>query len=382
MSTYLYVGTRPARGAAENESSMFHILKWDAESGSLIPMGKVPGIISAGNVQTDPERRLLYVTDEVSENPYLGMGGGGRVFLFSADPETGMLTKLQDELSFGGHPSYIALDPEKHYMITTHFCPMPPVPVVAKREDGSYEMRPTYGDTTTVLRRILPDGSLGDPCDVIYHAPENRRPAHMHCVVPDPTGEMYAACDIGLDRVYMYRIDSANGKLEILGGKPTEHTSGAGSRYCAFHPTKPWLFVNSEHKPVMTAFRYTKAGELTEICTVSSFPEGTDERGLMASDIAMDKGGKYIYNCMRGTDTVSVFEIDGETGTLRLVQVYQMEGKKPRSCEISPDGKYLIVANTESDLVEVIAIDSDGRLSKTDKSVKASAPGTLTFMSF
>lgn len=383
MSTYLYVGPRAPKDIPENEKFIFSVYQWDEATGKLSLSSRVPGYISAGNVQTDLDRMLLYVSDEVSANPTLGMGGGGRIFTFSIDRQTGALTKVEDVLSFGGHPSYLALDPEKKYMITTHFCPMPPVPKVTKNADGKYEIKPMHGDTGTILRHINADGTVGEVCDVVYHQPEGdhpQRPSHMHCVEPSPDGTLYAACDIGLDKVYMFRIDSENGKLEIVGGKPTQHVPGCGSRYCAFHPTKPWLFVNGEHMPIMTGFHFNADGSMEEICTVSSFEESYNTKGLAASDMSLSADGKYIYNCMRGSDTVSVFAVDQETGALSLIQVYKMQGVKPRSCTLSPEGKYLIVANTESSLVEVIAVGDDGKLSPTENSVTEGWPGTLTFV--
>lgn len=383
MSTYLYVGPRAPQSIPNDEKFSFSVYSWDESTGKLTLSGHVPGYINAGNVQTDLDRMLLYISDEVSANPTLGMGGGGRIFTFSIDRETGMLTKVEDVLSFGGHPSYLALDSEKKYMITTHFLPLPPVPSIRKNADGKYEIKPMHGDNGTILRHINPDGTLGEVCDVVYHLPEGdhpQRPPHMHCAVPSPDGAVFAACDMGLDKIYLFRINKESNSLEIVGGKPFQYKRGYGTRYCAFHPNKPWLFVNCEHAPVMIAFRWDTDGTMEEICCTPSFEDGYDTRNVFASDMALSTDGKFIYNCMRGSNTVSVYAVDQETGILSLIQVYKMQGVKPRSCVLSPEGKYLVVSNTDSNLVEVIAVGEDGKLSSTENSISEGWPGTLTFV--
>ena len=54
------------------------------------------------------------------------------------------------------------------------------------------------------------------------------------------------------------------------------------SRYCVFHPTKPYLFVNHEHsgngKMMVSAFHYNEDGELELINKVDCLPKDTSAK--------------------------------------------------------------------------------------------------------
>ncbi len=147
-------------------------------------------------------------------------------------------------------------------------------------------------------------------------------------------------------------------------GSPLQRSPGSAPRYSAFHPQLPYLFVNKENKPLISAFRYDEEGKLEHIWTVDALPpQITPSEGFLQSDICLGKSGQYLYSLLRVVNVISVFKIDGKTGKLTLVQAFENACAGGRGCAVSPDGRFLIVAALEGHEVAAYPIGEDGRLS-------------------
>ena len=89
---------------------------------------------------------------------------------------------------------------------------------------------------------------------------------------------------------------------------------------------------------------------------------GEYDRGK-SSSILMD--GSF-YGSNRGSNTIAAFAINPSTGQLSAVERVSTGGNWPRNFRLSPDGRFLLVANLRSDEVRVLSVDSrTGRLSPT-----------------
>ena len=130
----------------------------------------------------------------------------------------------------------------------------------------------------------------------------------------------------------------------------------------------------------MKAFSYDKDGTLREVCSVSALPCGAEPGANdHPSGLSLSEDGNYLYVLVRGINSVSVYKTDAETGTLEMIQCYRLEGRGPRGCCLSPGGRYLAVANKDSDTVEVLTVNSDGTLSEHGV-IENPSPGVVAFM--
>ena len=385
MATYLYVGSFCPKGEAG-----YNIYRMDSVRGKVdLAAADVFPEISAGMTTFDAQRNILYCTDERPGNPMFQVGGGGRVFALAVDPKTGLLSKINESLSYGARPSYVALDPKREYLLVTNFGSSKhagvPITKVVQDKKGNYRTVVDYEEATTVLLRLEPDGSIGRACDVIAHPLEgepNPRIPHAHCVKCAPDGTHFAVCEMGTDKIYMLSIDREADKFILAGGEPYHYRKGYGPRYCAFHPEKPFLFVNTEDIPAVTSFRYDEQGTLEEICTVDVMPEGFEPTPELHSGFTISADGRFLYSTMRKFNIISVFSVDQESGKLTKIQTYQMAGSHPKDCVLSPNGRYLAVANRRSDDVEMLSVAEDGTLSPTDIVIQKAAAGLVFFLEF
>jgi 6-phosphogluconolactonase len=78
-----------------------------------------------------------------------------------------------------------------------------------------------------------------------------------------------------------------------------------------------------------------------------TLPEGEDNI-KWASAIRISKDGMFLYTGQRGHDSISVFRID-EKGKLKRIQTISSFGKHPRDFALSPDNRFLVCANLDSD---------------------------------
>lgn len=75
-----------------------------------------------------------------------------------------------------------------------------------------------------------------------------------------------------------------------------------------------------------------------------------------------------------------VLEVDASSDLLRDVQQIGSGGAKPWGAEISPNGRWLVVANQASDVVNLFAIDPDtGLVSPTAGTMAVASPTAATF---
>jgi 6-phosphogluconolactonase len=98
------------------------------------------------------------------------------------------------------------------------------------------------------------------------------------------------------------------------------------------------------------------------------------------AEIQMHPSGKFLYASNRGHDSIAVFAIDGNKGSLSPVEYIPTQGKTPRSFEIDPTGKLLFAENQKSDNIVVFQIDGKtGRLTPTDQKLEVGSPVCLKF---
>lgn len=388
--SYVYVGNfrmKPQTwGVPQPSGYGIGICRFDHATGELTPIKIVHDHITAGNVAFDARRQVLYYGHEDLTLPDRPYGGGGQVFAFAVDARTGELTEINRQPSYGALPVQVALDATGQYLVVPHHTGSYPVTKVEKDADGRYRTVSVYDDATITLFPLAEDGAIGDPCDIYIQTGDGgpldkQTHPHLHTAVLSPSGKLFFVSDKGNDQILMLRINDRTKKLELCGGKPYDTVPGASVRCAVFHPTRPWLFTNHETTAVVATFRYEESGALAPVSVASALPEGVeDSPAMMQSDIKMHPSGKHLYTLVRGINSVTAFDIDEATGRLTRTQTFRLEGNNPRSCTVSPDGRFLLVAMVLSAEVLVLAIGADGTLSATGHKASMPHPANMAFV--
>ncbi len=228
------------------------------------------------------------------------------------------------------------------------------------------------------------DGSLGEPADMKQYQGssvdrERQEGPHAHCVVLDPTNRFAYSCDLGTDKIMIFRFDPRDGKLLPNEQPWAQVKPGAGPRHLAFSPGGKYVFVLNELHSTVTAFsRDPDRGTLQELQTLTTLPK--DFKGQNSSaDIHVSLDGRFVYCSNRGHDSIAIFAIDTR-GKLSPIGHESTRGMTPRNFAIDPSGMFLLVANQKSDNIVVFRLDQKtGRLNSTGQVVPVPSPVCLKF---
>ena len=348
----VYVGTY-TRGGSEG----VYVYRMDASTGGLEYVSKATGLDNPSFLAIDPRRRHLYAVSQVveSQGP-----PSGSVSAFSIDPATGELTFLNRQPSVGAGPCHLTVD-------GTGRCVL-----VANYRGGSVAVLP-----------IEDDGRLGEATDFVQHEGSSvdagrQEGPHPHSVNLDSASRYAYVPDLGLDKVLVYKLDAGKGKL-TAGDEPwVQVKTGAGPRHFAFHPGGRFAYVINELDSTFTAFACDNVkGTLREVQTVSTLPVAFEGESHCA-DVHVSPSGEFLYGSNRGHDSIVVFAIDGDTGTLTYVGHEPTQGMTPRNFAIDPTGAFLLAANQDSDSIVTFRVDRrTGKLEPTGHVAQVSMPVCL-----
>ena len=378
MQRYCYVGNRARMGISEAPLGIT-VCRYDEDTGRLTPLDTVAPELNAGSLFLD--RQVLYSTDDRPTPPGRRAGQGGRIFAFTIDAGTGRLRELGCWSSYAPMANYaVSFD---DYVVLANHGTNGHITTAERDGDGAFHLRLIPDESSLVLYPRHADGSLGAPLDIwkavgsgpIAHIQDG---PHLHSVVLSPSGKLLAVCDKGADRVYLFRVE--NNRLQIVASCASD--PGFAPRYSAFHPTKPFLFVNHEFQPYIDTFHYGEDGALTQAGRTAVLPEGIkapDTHGQ--TDILVSTDGRTLYTLFRQINMILVFRIDGHSGALARIQALRSEGKNLRSCAIAPDGRFLLVAAADSGEVLSYPIDAHGTLGPSAARLEQVGPANLIFYS-
>ena len=96
------------------------------------------------------------------------------------------------------------------------------------------------------------------------------------------------------------------------------------------------------------------------------------------ADIHISNNGKFVYASNIGHDSIALFSIDQNNGTLKIIDIFKTLGKNPRNFCVSPNDKYLLIANQDTHNINVFKInENDGKINFTNQTVDVPFPVCL-----
>jgi 6-phosphogluconolactonase len=243
-----------------------------------------------------------------------------------------------------------------------------------------------YGGGSVAVLPIQPDGRLGEATAFVQHQgssvnPGRQKEPHAHSINVDAANRFAFAADLGLDKVLVYRFDPQKGTLAPNDPPAAAVAPGAGPRHFAFHPDGRRAYVLNEIDSTVTAFDYdAKTGTLKTLQTLPTLPTGFQGNNSTA-EVVVHPSGKFLYCSNRGHDSIAIFTIDAQSGRLTAAGHQPTGGKTPRNFNVDPTGAYLLAANQDSDSIAVFRIDPiTGALTPTGPTVQAPTPVCIRFL--
>jgi len=345
---WVYVGTYTARG-----SKGVYRCDFDPATGKLGRAVLAAETENPSFLAVHPNGRYLYAVNEVDH---------GSVTAFALDTRTGALTLLNHQSSRGAAPCHLSVD-----------------------RAGKHVLVANYGSGTVAVLPIGEDGRVGKATSVVQHHGSSKNPQrqegpHAHCIVLDKANHFAFVCDLGLDKVMIYRYDADSGALTANDPPSASVKPGSGPRHMAFDPDERHAYVINEMASTVTAFDYdAQKGTLTSTQTLPTIP--ADFRGdTSCAEIEVHPSGKWVYGSNRGYNSIVSYAVENE-GQLRLARQARQGINIPRNFAIAPQGGWVLVANQDGDSVIVFRHDkTNGSLEPTDRQIRAAVPVCLVFV--
>ena len=204
-------------------------------------------------------------------------------------------------------------------------------------------------------------GGLGGPDGSRQNLP------HVHCVIPTPDNSGLIVSDFSADKLYFLSDGKTPRAIKV--------NKDTGPRHIVFDKKGEHAYMIGELSGDVTVFGYEN-GDLRSKQVVTA--DSVHERA--SADIHISPDGQHLYvSNRRKNDGLSIFEINSQDGSLTYVG-YQHTGPHPRHFNITPNGKYVLVACRDNNSIEIYLRDpTTGLLSPTGQKIEIPKPVNVQF---
>ena len=343
-------------GSYTNTTSKgIYVSDFDSKSGALSPLRLVAEAAFPAQLWVAPNGRFLYAANwqGTEATP------GDTISAYAIEKGTGALRFINKVTCGGSGPNQVVVDPS-----------------------GTVAVAVNYRSGSVAAFGLERDGRISEPFYIDQHEgqpqPPSKQPGpRAHGVVFSSDSRFAYVADIGLDRVYGYRLDAAGRTMAPLNPPYVPQPAGSGPRRLQLHPSGRFLYLNRETDSHVAVFAIDN-GRLGEIQSLPTLPEGFTGSNTTA-EILIDAPGRFLYVSNRGHGSIAVYAIDG-AGKLKLVEHAASGGRTPRNFSLDPTGNYVLSSNQDTETVVVLRIDrASGRLAPTGIQAPLANPGSIAF---
>jgi 6-phosphogluconolactonase len=351
-NVYLAIGTYTEDlGWVKGQAEGFYIYSFNTRSGMLTYVSTSPSIANPSYVRVHPNGKIIYA---VSETGGSGEMDFGEIQTFSFDASNKKISHINTVSSKGKSPCYLDLDFESNRAFVANY-------------GGGIALFPIENDI------------IKDATDFLYHQGKSthwrQETSHPHKIEP-LNDSLVLVTDLGTNKLYLYAIGKSN-TLKLQ--KEIEMANGeSGPRHFAVNSSSNKVYVLNELNSTIEVF---DLGSLQREQLIMAVDTAQTIAGG-SSEIKIHPFGKFLFASTRGeANVISLFEID-RLGNLAYVSSFPSKGKTPRHFAFSPDGKFMVVANQDSNNLVVFEIDPEsGELIETDINIEVPTPTCLQFFS-
>ena len=378
----LFVGTYTNSGSNTDSppkdstgSKGIYVYRWDAGTGRATLLSHTEGVVNPSYLAPGPGGKILYA---VTETRTLHAGS---LSTFAFDRGSGALRLLGKVSSGGDNPVYVSVHPGGKWI------------AVANYTGGSLSVFPIRADGSPEVFAVRVQ-HFGKSVDTI----RQDRP-HIHSAVYSPDGRYLYVQDLGLDKIMIYPFTEGSrhplglggmpvasevtanlsGELEEPSRKPGLQVStvpGGGPRHLVFAPNGKYAYLVEEMGGSVDVYRYhPESGALDSLQRIPAHAAGV-KGPFRSADIHVSADGRYLYASNREAESnIAIFSIDTTTGMLKTVGYQSVFGKEPRNFTLDPSGRWLLVANQESNQIVIYRVDREtGLLRPTGRRTASGSP--------
>ena len=181
----------------------------------------------------------------------------------------------------------------------------------------------------------------------------------------------------GPNAIYIFSFDAKNGRLSPALPPFVRTGAGTGPRHLQFHPQLDCLYFDNEQGSSVSVFDFDRnTGQIRLRQTLSTLPENFAQHNS-CSDLEITPDGRFLYVANRGHDSIAGFRVSSKTGRLQSIGQFPTE-TTPRSFAVTPCDKWIVVAGQSSGYLQISEIQTDsGRLLPRHRTKAGSRPWSV-----
>ena len=351
QKSYLLVGTYNSQ-----KSEGIYVYEFNNDEGTA---KEVSHVISSNPsyIVVSPDKKYVFSVNENSNKN----GKGGFITSFLFDNKKGVLTKINTQSSEGNDPCYITIDKTGKWVITGNY------------SSGNFAILPV-GKNGVLDKAIQTVQHYGKSIDIT-----RQNSSHVHSTFFTTNNKVLYVTDLGTDKIIKYNF---NKKTGLVKSSPLDFISaeaGSGPRHIDLSKNNKFMYVLNELSGSIAV--YPTNNNIKKLQTISSLP--FNFKGVAGSaDIHISPDGDFLYSSNRGeSNSIGIFKINKKTGLLSLVQHQSSLGLTPRNFNFDPTGKYLLVANQNSNEVIIFSRNiKNGLLTDSGNKISIGKPVCLKWI--
>lgn len=185
------------------------------------------------------------------------------------------------------------------------------------------------------------------------------------------------ATDLGLDKIYVFRYNqNGDQPLEKVGEFETK--KGSGPRHIAFDKSGKLIYLVQELSGDLSVLSFNE-GKI-ELIQEETLLSRKVRFNFRAADIHLSNNEEFLYVTNRDdADDITTFKIMKD-GKVRNIQQVKTTGKNPRNFTISPNNQLVLIANQDTNRINIFKRDLEsGELTATKKSIPVCSPVNVVF---
>lgn len=305
----------------------------DVETGKLEVNGYITGTKNPSYVYTDLSGKYLFA---VSEHKVFSDGSGGISVYYQRTPGEYVMRDFKS--SCGEYPCHIFYDEDEQQIYISN-----------------------YGSGSICVYQIT-NGYLSDTPMLLCHKgnsvdPLRQKGPHVHSVHGLKDRKQKIMCDLGEDCISFIKADLEG----VTEGKRYYCTRGGGPRILDEHPVLSVFYLVLEMGNRIQVWQHVDGEKLYLLQEVET--SELENVKNTASDVKVSGDGQWVYVSNRGHDTITIFSVSRD-GRICKKGEYSTGGCTPRSFAVTENGKFLIVANQDSNQVVSLQVKTEGLILK------------------
>lgn len=314
-------------------------------------------VVSGTSIGNNPsyfslsQHKTAYLVNEVDS--FAGRRGGGITIMRRTNKKLGHLIGSAVNQN-GGGPCYITISNDKKHLLTAN-----------------------YGSGSVSVVSLDLSGMPEKVTDIKFFDHPDTVASHPHMILYNKAKKLYYVTDLGLDKIFIFGFNEAEGKLVPAAVPSVDVVKGSGPRHMVINKNRKMLYVVNELNSTVSAYDIRSEVPVLKN-TVSALPAGYSKESY-SGDICLAPSGKYLYITNRGANTIGVFRVKGSDMSLKAS--VSCGGDWPRNIAVNRKGERMIVCNQRSGDLAFFRINRrTGMLIKEDYSYKLNAPSCVKFI--